>query len=165
MKAWRGRKRIAKKLNPDYFNKPNYREFIDYLLNAKKGDIFHACTGYNHRIEEVEFEWVSTCETPIYVRSGRRFVEGRGAPRSRTRIICGAIVTDDEGRHHYFPGGGCLGLPKSREAIENYFRSWDCPEGWERIKEWDFKDMPAKLEVLRQGKHIVDELGLKIPIE
>jgi hypothetical protein len=139
-KAWRGRKRLAKKLNPDYFTEGWYRELLHYLLDAKPGDLIHSCTGYNHRIKKVEF---FRCESP----------------NGKTSIIYEACVEDDTGRLHYFPGGGCVAMTETREEIEAYILSWDCPQGWELIKTWKFFRMGKEIEVLRLGVHVLNEDG------
>jgi len=145
MKPWHGKKRLAKKLNRSYFTKKWYREILHYLLLAQPGDLINACTGYNHRIKELDIRW-------------------RESSRGHTRIIDEIRVTDEIGEWHWFPGGGCVQLPLSRLEVIEYVRSWDTPEGWETIRKCKLIHLAERIRLLQQGTEIVDVDGVSLPL-
>ena len=163
MKAYSGKKRIAKKLNRNYFK---YPELTDYLLKIKPGDLIHACTGYNHVVRDISFEYLSTGNRKEYYNfdSGICYC-GRGSQNSKTRVISYIQVTDTDGMWHLHDFvGGCIDLPRTKGQIEDYIMSWDCPERWETIKKWKFDDLAKRIELLKSGIEVVSNEGLKLPL-
>lgn len=143
MKVWKGRKRLAKKLNSCYFNDYGYRETLEYLMRCAPGDLIHACTGYNHRIQSISF----------------RFLSSRGGS---TRIINEVEIVDDTGRFHYFPGKDCVTLPWSAEEVVNYVSQWDCEAGHRIIERWSLTELAEDIALLRKGQPIVDAFGVRL---
>lgn len=144
-RAWFGRKRLAKKLNRRYFTDTYYREVLHYLLGSNPGAVVHTCDGCNHRIAKLEVFW-------------------EYSPGGNTKIVVEIRVTDELGCWHYFPGGGCVDLPKTSQEICDYVRRWDEPGGWKTIREWKFHRLAEKVRRLREGLEIVDVDGLDLPV-
>lgn len=158
MKAYKGPKRIAKKLNCEYFTDKEYRDTLDYLLRAKPGDLIATCDGWNSRIAKLDIYRLDS------KTRAREWYERKGPPGAmRTKIVTEVRVTDDKGRWHFFPGGGCVALPESVEEIESYWRSWDDPEALEMAtKWWDDGHTLRIVEALRRGERICTDDGERL---
>ncbi len=156
MKAWKGRKRIAKLINSMYFTEPSYKKTMDYLLAAKPGDIVRSCKGLNHRIVEIAY---------VYRTANDWRPEEWPGVRTKTRMIWEVAITDDDGGYHLFDGSysACVYEPSRPEAIEAYFKGWDTDRGHKVLAKWDFIQISVFINFLRRGLHIVDDEGLLLP--
>lgn len=98
MKRYYGKKRIAKK---NSFRTSNYENQVcEYLLNAKPGDLISGCTSFlNLKIDKIEF---------IYSNDN-----SNGRSKNKSRYLSEIVVHTDNGFVHYWPGGGCVSLPKT----------------------------------------------------
>lgn len=74
------------------------RKVITWASTLKPGDIFGACTGFNHTVADA---------TPMRRNIGKK----NGWFIDEVRII------DTTGRYHWAPGGGCVCFPYTYEEI------------------------------------------------
>lgn len=135
MRVYRGKKRIAKKIFSPLDGRPEVQELLDYLVRGGKGTLFHACTGFNHRVADMEFVWA-----------------GDGP---RTKKLYDLIVLDESGRAHYLSGHGCIDLPIPRESVQAMVDHLG-PDG---LRHFGFPKLAERME---RGEEVIDEDGCPI---
>ncbi len=100
MKLYKGKKRLAK-----YFLPPWKQRILKWALSLKVGDTIGTCEGRNRTIKEIQIEWAN---------------EGkwrRGRP-NKTWALADVIFTDENGRWHHCPGGGCVSEPYTEKELK-----------------------------------------------
>jgi len=126
---------------------------LEWAIAIKPGDWIGTCEGCNRQVTEVE---------PIWVNEGRF---RRGKP-NKTRVVFEVRFTDNHGRWHYCPGGGCAFPPESVEKIEAYYKAWVADAKKEDLQ-WDDGTFRARLARMEQafaeGRPIVDSHGEFLP--
>jgi hypothetical protein len=134
MKLWRGKKRIAKKLSPQIFNKIFEKEY-KYFINLKPGDLYFGCDGFNHRLAKKEIGYWS-------IKS--------------TRVVESIRLIGEDNSIHVFPT--CAYFPRVKKEI---IKSWLCrasnPEGISQAKEWGWSNFLTKLTA---GEELLDDDGV-----
>jgi len=150
MKLYKGKKRIAMKRSREHAGiaswilKDHEKQLIQYLSTAKPGDLIGACTGYNHYIAKIEFQWAPS-------------------KNKKNRWVQNIRVIDDTGRWHWFSSAGCIQMPYTREEIESEILEMDTEEEWAWIKESEeWSEIKKNIETLKNGNHVVDEKGVKL---
>lgn len=143
MKLYRGKKRIAEKMNTD-LKRDWYVDTLRYILSCKPGDVVHTCVGFNTYVSKLEVWWLKW---------------------KRTAVITEVRVTGSDGCWHYFPGGGCVSLPETVDSINEWVLSWGCEEGQETLGKWGdnmLGELPKKIEKLKVGSPIVNDDGVEL---
>lgn len=128
------KRRLAKKIAKKYGARR-----INFSL--KEGGYIHDCDGFNHKIVDIEDEAVFTKRGWVIIE---RFYYKEAPFRS---LVC--TCSQDK-------------TPKTPKEIEEWILSYDTPEGWDIIREWGFNDIPPLISLLREGKPIVDENGVRL---
>ncbi len=127
-----------------YFRARHLRELL-YMLSIKPGDLVNDCDAFNHRVKGPIFHGFVRWDDNTYVfqLDQLEFEDGR--------YSCGC------------PGGP--GPAWTREQIENYMREGFTDESIAESKKfgWWTTNSQKMCEALREGRHICDENGIKLP--
>jgi len=132
LKIFKGKKRLAKRMNPDLFGK--WASEYEYFRTLKVGDLYHSCDGFNHRVKTIK---------KTYAKKGR------------TRVFIGADILSDDDMFCEFPQ--CASPLMSSEDIKKYWLNWNTPKGLEDSRMYGWAEV---IEGFRDGKKVIDEDGI-----
>ena len=157
-----------------HFEKKWPKDLLLWALDIQIGEYFASCEGCNRKVTAKELMFVEAHEfTPDL---DHEFDDERNWNREdqETQILHEVIFTDNRGRWHHCPGGGCA-LPKETpEEVTAYHREWAFDDKYpESAKTWHGKNVESyekaiagwkrMQEALRAKRPIVDEFGELLP--
>ena len=140
MKIYKGRKKLAVKLEPLFFGFTE--EEKKTIFNIKVGDLISGFHGFNVVVQKIEYDYV-------------------WSKNHKTWVLSGVILIDKDGYLTYTPDI-LNSSPKTKKEIEEYVLSWNTPKGIDILKEWQFTIIEDSLNKLLLGEEICDERGIRI---
>lgn len=128
-----------------------YKKLL-WAVSLKPGDVISACTGFNVRIAEVRYEWMT-----------RASWYGKGQFRGRNgEWICDVQVTDTAGLWHNTDT--CCSRAETVEQIEEFWKSGSEEAILEQERlGWNMSNTRKLRALLREGKPICDKDGVILP--
>ncbi len=114
------------------------RDIMAWAMRLQPGEVFGACTGYNHIL----------AEKPV----AHRYRHRNGWYVNEVQLI------DTTGRWHWCPGGGCVCQPYTVKEIHEFFASFG-ESPWVE----DDAHLLHLIKVIRAGTLITDERGVMLP--
>lgn len=158
-----------------HFLKKWPRELLLWALDIKIGDYFASCEGCNRKITAKELVYVEAHQYTPQPELGD-YDDGRGwnFEDKETQILHEVIFTDNRGRWHHCPGGGCALPQETPEEVTAYHREWAFDDKYpESAKKWHGKNAESyekaiagwerMQEAFRAKRPIVDEFGELLP--
>lgn len=127
----------------------NTRKLLSWAVSLKPGDVFGACSGFNHIVKTIN---------PIWGRHSDYNFVGKGG--HKTYYVVEVEIEAIDGSFHVCPGGGCAHQPYSVKEIHEYWNSMSD----KFLNEWDESGYWKKIvEAARAGKPITDDKGIMLP--